>query len=196
MNVFVLDNCPKVAAQLQVDKHVIKMVIESGQMLSTAHRLLDGELVLLPVSDEAGNPVYLKSGKRKMAKYWKMSDTREDELYKAVHMNHPCTIWTRESSANYDWHYRHFVSLCDEYTYRYNRVHKTDEKLRKILATPPVNIPKWGMTEFPLAMKSNPECIVEGDAVQSYRNFYQTKQTRFKMVWTKREQPEWFKRVI
>ena len=42
-------------------------------------------------------------------------------------------------------------------------------------------------------MKDFPECIVENDPVQSYRNFYQTKQHRFKMVWTKRDKPEWFK---
>mgnify|MGYP000296968268 CR=1 FL=1 len=30
------------------------------------------------------------------------------------------------------------------------------------------------------------------DAVESYRNFYQTKQERFSMVWTKRNIPEWF----
>ena len=26
-----------------IDKHVVKMIIESAQMLSTAHRLIDGE---------------------------------------------------------------------------------------------------------------------------------------------------------
>ena len=45
-------------------------------------------------------------------------------------------------------------------------------------------------------MGSNPECVVNGlmgtDAVESYRNFYKTKQARFNMVWTKRKQPEWF----
>jgi len=40
-------------------------------------------------------------------------------------------------------------------------------------------------------MANFPECIVE-DPVQSYRNFYQTKQERFKMVWTDRPIPEWF----
>lgn len=28
--------------------------------------------------------------------------------------------------------------------------------------------------------------------VESYRNFYHTKQERFKMDWTKRNTPEWF----
>jgi hypothetical protein len=47
------------------------------------------------------------------------------------------------------------------------------------------------MTEFKLAMKSNPECMMECP-IESYRAFYQTKQHRFNMVWTKRKVPEWF----
>ena len=42
MNIFVLDKDPVVAAQMLCDKHVSKMIVESAQMLSTAHRLLDG----------------------------------------------------------------------------------------------------------------------------------------------------------
>jgi hypothetical protein len=39
MNVFVLDKCTKKAAQAHVDRHVIKMILESAQILSTACRL-------------------------------------------------------------------------------------------------------------------------------------------------------------
>ena len=41
MNIFVLDKDPRVAARMLCDKHVPKMIVESAQMLSTAHRLLD-----------------------------------------------------------------------------------------------------------------------------------------------------------
>ena len=43
MNLFILNKDPIIAAQQQCDKHVVKMPLESGQMLSTAHRLLDGD---------------------------------------------------------------------------------------------------------------------------------------------------------
>ena len=43
MNLFVLDTDPVKAAQLQCDKHVVKMILETAQMLSTAHRELDGD---------------------------------------------------------------------------------------------------------------------------------------------------------
>ena len=44
MNIFILDNDPVIAAQMQCDKHVVKMIVESAQMLSTVHRMLDGKM--------------------------------------------------------------------------------------------------------------------------------------------------------
>lgn len=181
MNLFVLDSNPVLAAQQQCDKHVVKMIVESAQMLSTAHRMLDGKLERRPS----------KSGKT-MSKYWVLPDKREDKFYKAVHMHHPCTVWTMQSDKNYNWHYNHFIALCDEYRYRYGKTHKTDCDLRYALADTPKNIPNGSLTPQPLAMKANPECMNYNDIVGSYRKFYQTKQDRFKMAWTRRKIPEWF----
>jgi hypothetical protein len=182
MNLFVLDNDATKAAQLQCNKHIPKMIVESAQMLSTVHRMLDGKLMRAPS----------KSGKT-MSKHWVHPDPKlDDVLYKAVHMHHPCTVWTAESTANYDWHYEHFVALCDEYTYRYGKVHATDTLLRNILKNRPQRLKVGPFTPQPLAMKSNPECMNYRDIVGSYRAFYQTKQDRFKMVWTGRPVPEWF----
>ena len=38
MNIFYLDEDPEVAAIVQYNKHVVKMILESAQMLCTAHR--------------------------------------------------------------------------------------------------------------------------------------------------------------
>ncbi len=43
MNIFYTDSDPKIAAQNMVDRHVVKMILESAQLLSTAHRLIDSE---------------------------------------------------------------------------------------------------------------------------------------------------------
>lgn len=182
MNIFALSPVPEVAAKWHCDKHVVKMIVEAAQMLSTAHRILDGDLERRPS----------KSGKT-MSKYWKLPDSREDLLYKAVHAGHPSTLWTMESHSNYKWHYQLFKCLCKEYTYRYGKVHSTEVKLLEILKTPPSNIKISYMTPFALAMGSNPECINHDDPVGSYQQFYQTKQDRFDMVWSKRETPHWFK---
>ena len=42
MNIFFLNTDPKVCAQEHLDKHVVKMIVEYAQLMSTAHRLLDG----------------------------------------------------------------------------------------------------------------------------------------------------------
>ena len=183
MNIFILDNDPIKAAQLQCDKHVVKMIVESAQMLSTAHRMLDGNQCIRPS----------KSGKTKQ-RYWEHhNNNSEAVLYRAVHVGHPSTVWTMASEDNYKWHYEHFKALCAEYTYRYGKIHATETLLGELLASPPENIPQDGLTPFALAMSAYPECIY-ADAVVSYRAFYQTKQDRFKMVWSKREDPSWFNR--
>ena len=42
MNIFYLHKDPIVAAQMSCDKHVVKMILESAQLLSTCHRVQDG----------------------------------------------------------------------------------------------------------------------------------------------------------
>ena len=42
MNIFYLHNDPKTCAEQHLDKHVVKMLIEYAQLMSTAHRMLDG----------------------------------------------------------------------------------------------------------------------------------------------------------
>lgn len=182
MNIFILSNDPGEAAQLQCDKHVVKMIVESAQMLSTCHRILDGMLTKR-----------ISNTGKSLSKYWVLPDEREEILYKAVHMNHPCTVWTKQSSSNYEWHYKHFVSLCDEYTFRYGKIHKTDQRLREALRTQPNNMTISLLTPFALAMGASPESIDINDPIGSYRKFYKTKEKRFAMVWTNRYKPEWMK---
>ena len=41
MNIFYLDRDPYKAAEIQYNKHVVKMILESAQMLCTAHHHYD-----------------------------------------------------------------------------------------------------------------------------------------------------------
>jgi len=122
MNIFYLDRDPVVAAQMMCDKHVVKMILESAQMLSTAHRVLDG--------DEYAN---------------------ETGLYKLAHKNHPSTIWVRSSVHNYMWLYVHMTALMNEYTYRYGKHHAT-ERLLKPLEKCPTFIPTVDYKDPPQCM--------------------------------------------
>ena len=46
MNLFYLHDNPKDCANMHVDKHCVKMILEYAQLLSTAHRVLDGNQVV------------------------------------------------------------------------------------------------------------------------------------------------------
>jgi hypothetical protein len=174
MNIFILSEDPIEAAQMQCNKHVVKMIVESAQMLSTSHRILDG----VEYIDSSSN--------RKIKRY--KHDNFESELYHACHINHPCTIWTRNSSSNYQWLFEHFIALCKEYTLRYNKIHLTQIKLNDILKYTPKNIKSDNLTKFALAM---PKEYMQTNTVQSYRDYYKSKQNKFKMEWTNRTIPEW-----
>ena len=54
MNIFILHKDPIKAAQDQCDKHVVKMIVESAQMLSTVHRMLDGSIEQRPSKSGRG----------------------------------------------------------------------------------------------------------------------------------------------
>lgn len=182
MNIFVINPSPYHAAIEQCDKHVVKMPLESAQMLCTAHRMLDGKRA----------KKLSKSGKREVTTWVHNDPELDDILYKSCHMSHPCTQWVLESKANYYWLCNHFFSLCDEYKHRYGKTHLSYTKLKNILVNAPKNIPDGELTPFKLAMKSNPECMFPDDPVKSYRLYYKTKRDKFKMIWSKRPVPKWF----
>lgn len=183
MNIFALDTDPILAAKFHNDRHVVKMVLESAQLLSTAHRLLDGQQTIVERQT--------KSGKTRKVKVWKLDDSREYALYQATHINHPSAVWARQNRANYRWLFRLFRALLQEYTDRYGKVHKCDAML-STLVSPPAAIPAGDViTPFALAMPD--ECKVIGDPVKSYRQYYMVSK-RSMAVWNrgKSPPPEWW----
>jgi hypothetical protein len=178
MNIFYLSPDPKECAEMHLDKHVTKMVIEYAQLLSTAHRVIDG----------IDSTEITASGRK--YKRWIMPDERESVLYKSCHINHPSAKWARANSLHYEWLYALFRDLCDEYTHRYGRVHMTDQKLRLALSEVPSKIDRSKPFEGPwLAMPDDVKII--GDSLASYRNYYIKNKKSF-AKWTKRPVPAWF----
>jgi len=162
MNIFYLDKCPVNAATMQCDKHVVKMILETAQLLSTAHRVLDGD---------------------------EHADTMG--LYKATHKNHPSAVWVRSGALNYIWTSRHLNALCNEYSNRYGKVHKTERLLTK-LALLPHNIERAvEMYEPPMCMPEHYKD--ETCAVTAYRNYYKGDKA-YMCKWNKcaNSGPEWF----
>lgn len=172
MNIFVLDNDAATSARMMCDKHVVKMILESCQLLSTAHHVLDGDVLVVD------------SGKRK----YKTSICTKKNICKATMINHPCTIWARESRDNYLWLWRHAYALCKEYTRRYNKVHAMESMLMLELYDPPINITRGKLTPFAQAM---PEQYKDTNAVVAYRKYYLAEKVRF-AKWKFTEEPEWW----
>ena len=177
MNIFYLHKDPDICAEYHCDKHVLKMIIEYAQLLSTAHRLLDG------VEGRGSS----KSGKTQV-RVWTLDYKRDTLIYKASHVNHPSNIWVRSSSEHYEWLWKLWHYLCVEYTNRYGKVHMTWKKLRGELSDMPNNIDKnVGFQEPPQCMPD--ECKRE-DTITAYRSFYRAHKREF-ATW-KNQVPDWF----
>ena len=158
MNIFYFDECPVVSAEAQPDKMLVKMPLETAQMLCTAHRALDGD----EYADEHG-------------------------LYKEAYKNHPCTIWARESRGNYEWLYIHFLALAMEYTYRYGKEHLSYTKLHEPLEKHPDNINKGDMTPLAQAMpdeyKNDNPIVAYRDYVIHEKHYAKWEKNREKPKW-------------
>ena len=180
INIFYLDPDAKTCAQFHVDKHVCKQILEYAQLLSTAHRVLDGKETI----------GLSKSGRKQ--KIWTLSDEREDVIYKATHINHPSAKWTRHCAMNYTWLMQLWLELMNEYTYRYGK-HHSCERLIPYLSQLPKNIstaypfssPWRAMPDEFKVAKTNPNYCVE-----SYRAYYKGAKTSF-FKWKNRAKPYW-----
>ena len=175
MNIFYLDEDPRKCAEWMVDKHVVKMILETAQLLSTAHRVLDGTM-----------SIDTSSGRKK--KVYKLNDDRDFILYSATHINHPSAIWARQAVENYNWLVDHLFALGTEYTYRYGKQHLTITKLGVPIASPPLNLKEWDMTPMPSCM--DVQYKIGDEPIANYRNYYRYGKASMHK-WKNRETPDW-----
>ena len=181
MNIFYLDKDPSVSASMHLDKHVVKMCTEYAQLLSTAHRLLDGELYIG------------RTKNNHKIKRWKLHDERENNLYKAGHVNHTSAVWARVSRSNYYYLYFLYMATLAEYTYRYGKIHGASKPSLWLQRAPHNLCDKKGLTEMPQCM---PEyCKVPGNPIKAYHTYYIHEKKSF-ATWkgkvNGRKQPEWY----
>lgn len=95
---------PKIAARDLCNKHVVKMILESAQLLCAA------------------------------ASINKFDNLLKCEFpYKLTHLKHPCTLWVVQSYDNFSWLCFHFEELCLEYTRRYGKKHKTEVVMKSFI---------------------------------------------------------------
>ncbi len=196
MNIFVLHLNPIIAAQMHCDRHVVKMIIESAQLLYTCC-LLYG-IVGHDITDLINTaPVTAKGS----------------HGYRATHVNHPCCKWLSESVENYKWLITMAKELCSEYTRRYKKIHATEQHIDWLSYVCP-KIPEIPQTPFVIVMPDEYKCIEavvqsdhdhdhgqhhgqhhrhsrHHDPVASYRKYYCKAKTFAK--WSKTGTPSWYK---
>jgi hypothetical protein len=170
MNIFMLSLDPTQAAKWHCDRHVVKMILESTQLLWTAwHIAGHGEdLLATAPTTRAGT-----------------------HGYKPTHRNHPCAIWVRASLHNYRWLLELANALVAEYHYRYPAAapHACEPHLEWLAAHPPP-LPDRGWTMPALAMP--PEYKTISNPPVCYRAYYLgQKRERGLLVYTRRESPPW-----
>ena len=161
------------------DKHCVKMILEYAQLLSTAHRILDGTV----------STGLTKTGRKKTV--YALADHRDSILYSATHVNHPSATWVRQSKENYIWLAKLLAALCEEYTYRYGKTHKVvrDGLCYALLNIVPSNIPDKPFTEPTPAMPDDVKIV--GSSIASYRNYYIKNKTHL-AKWKNRQIPDWY----
>ena len=139
MNIFYLHEEPAIAAAWHCDKHCVKMILETAQILSTAHHVLDGE------------------------------NTEIEGLYRPAFVNHPSTVWARSGLENYKWLHSLLDELCYQYTKRYKKAHKVESSgLLQKLSSPPTNIRNEPFCEPPQCMPDRYKTVASQKAYINY----------------------------
>lgn len=166
MNIFFLHTNPRRCARWHCDKHVVKMILETCQLLYTCHWIIDG-------GARVGSAPLTIGG---------------THGYKKSHWNHPCAKWVRMSLTNYVWLCTLGMELHREYQYRYpGRDHACGPHIEWLYANPPLGLVDHGWIEPLLAM---PDQYKSGDAVSSYRRYYIAEKRGF-AKYTGRHRPHW-----
>ena len=184
MNIFILSLNAKKAAEQHCDKHVVKMILETTQLLYMCWNYFDEDKWRQKLEEQLKENSIIKN----------MIENKQKvnlNTYKSGkgHMNHPCSKWVRESVENYKWLCKLGIELCDEKMYRWpkNKQHSCLGHLQILQKNIPVNLPNIEQTKFALAM---PDENKTNNAVESYQKYY--KNDKQKLVkWTNRETPKW-----
>lgn len=190
MNIFILDNDLQKSVEYHIDAHVIKMPLEAAQMISTAVAI-DNHLGFIPRALTRAETTHLKS-----ANYqgW--------PFYKPSYINHPCSIWARQSNTNFKYLVDYCLFLNKEKLHRWpsNPSHKSAELIEDFIhGWWPVHLASnTGFTPFAQAM---PEDYKTFDAVDAYRTYYfcekqSNKSGKPMAIWTNRDIPQWWKEVL
>lgn len=226
MNIFALHDDPKLAAQYHCDKHIVKMAVEYSQILCTVvHKAFakayeDWTLMENHLS-ECTNCA-LEFHKTDIEPYKEKDKILEfigEIPYKSTHKNHPCTIWAGASPLNFNWLFNLQCHVLEEYTFRYNKPHKSErvsiylkdnyELIIKLIGVQTIaelskNSDEKDIKKFidNVAGSLPPQVMPEKyrgdeeDTVNCYRDYYVGEKSSFAKWDNGRNQPRWYTRRL
>jgi hypothetical protein len=177
MNIFVLAKNINTSAKYHPDKHIVKMPLETAQLLCTAYIELSKEINLLPTTIN-----FYNKRKRKIVV----------NLYRSTHKNHPCTLWVKHSLGNFKWTIEHGLALCAEYKFRYNKTHKC-ETVIKAFKSNLENNPKFCALFNNYNKTKNVQCMPDQykntDTVKAYQDYFISEKSHL-FNWKNRNTPK------
>jgi hypothetical protein len=178
MNIFFLHFNQAKCARWHCDKHVVKMILETAQLLYTAHWILAINKGLLP-SFKTAPPHALEP---RMRGYLPI---RNDK--------HPSAIWARESLQHYRWLSIFGLALCNEYRYRFNdKKHSCENHLRWLYMNAPPELFDNGWKDPPPAM---PDIYkTSKNSIICYRKYYNEGKQSL-LTYTGRHRPHWLSKI-
>lgn len=152
MNIFVTSGHPTESAECLPDKHIVKMPLETCQMLSIVCSDKWGHgYGTIPKAD--GNPYATDKG---------------------AFRNHPCTKWANETVENSRWLHAHGIALCEEYFNRYGKIHTCFRTL--LVADEIIPYVKWdNHTPFVRAMPEEYKFDDSIDTLTAYKMYIASK---------------------
>tara|TARA_B110000503_G_scaffold142671_1_gene240292 strand:- start:1292 stop:1879 length:588 start_codon:yes stop_codon:yes gene_type:complete len=183
MNIFILHENPKEAAIMHCERHILKMIIEHTQMLAAAYYHTIGISRKKEIAENQEKVSQLFKG------FPRKDEDGNDKPYAITHVNHPCTVWTRESLTNFNWLLDCTKYMCEEFTHRYGGKHSVEFIIDWMYQNPP-KLKDIGQTEFAQAM---PEIYKSDNVTEAYRKYYAYKTTYMKVNWKLEERiPYWW----
>lgn len=174
MNIFFIDEDPRLAAASLCDKHLSKMQLETAQMIcGTAGLYADAQ----SVTD---------------------STWPKQTLYKQTHMRHPSAVWARATSSNMRWLLQHLDGMRIEWALRGHLPHKSNQVgavwgewlLDNSL------LPDDALTNVPLCCPEQHwhgtvKLVPVGQAVPVYRRYYLADKA-YMAKWPEHRTPGWW----
>jgi hypothetical protein len=192
MNIFVLHYNKRKAARWHVDSHVVKMLLETCQLLYTAHWVL-----FYPELKDCKSAVALSRTQKQLEvpEYmWPAPEcnTTKEPGYRPCHVWHPCAKWARECSGNYLWLAELGLELAKEFRFRFKKEHSCEKHIVWLFDNIPLSIVMAPRKNFAIAMDD--QYKNSNDPIVCYRNYYKkSKKERGLVKYTGRQIPHWLR---